>query len=390
MKKGLSLVFAGIVGGFVVLFGSQFFNSDKENLNNRSPQAVLTSSHAPVGAPFDFVLAAEKVTPAVVHINAEESRALAQQRRQDRERSPRGFFDFEDFFGQNFHAPKNGTGSGVIISEDGYIVTNNHVVEHADIIKVSLYNKSSNSNTREYNAIKIGTDPSTDLALLKIEETGLTAVEFADSDQVKVGEWAAAIGNPFSYLKSTVTAGIVSAKGRDIDIIRAEGDTGIEEFIQTDAAINPGNSGGALVDVDGNLIGINTAIATPTGVYAGYSFAIPSNLVKKIIKDIKENGNIERGRLGVRGLTVDEEIKSENNLNTDVGFFVQKIDNGSGAQFAGVLPGDVIIGANGKRVDNYEDLFAEIEYAKVGDKIKLDVLRRNKEIDITVSLRKGL
>jgi len=386
MRKGISLVFAGIIGGFVVLLGSQFFNSEEPTQINTSPQAVLTSTNTSPsnsGAPFDFVVAAEKITPAVVHISAEESKALAQQRREERKSSPRGF-SFEDFFGQGFQMPKNGTGSGVIISEDGYIVTNNHVVEHADLIKVSL------SDGREQSAIKIGTDPSTDLALLKIEATNLTPAQFADSDNVKVGEWAAAVGNPFSYLKSTVTAGIVSAKGRDIDIIKAEGDTGIEEFIQTDAAINPGNSGGALVDIDGNLIGINTAIATPTGVYAGYSFAIPSNLVKRIISDIKENGNIERGRLGVRGNTVNEEIIAEKRLNTDTGFYVEMVDRGSGAQFAGVLPGDVIVSANNKRVENYEDLFAEIEYAKVGEKIKLGILRKNKEMNITVSLRKGI
>lgn len=383
MRKGISLVFAGIVGGLVAIFGAQYFTTQDISESNNSPQRILTSNTSP-SAPFDFVLAAEKATPAVVHISAEESKALAQQRRQDKRDSPRGFFDLEDFFGQNFHMPRNGTGSGVIISEDGYIVTNNHVVENADLIKVSLYDGHILS------AIKIGTDPTTDLALLKVEATDLVAVEFADSDKVKVGEWAAAIGNPFSYLKSTVTAGIVSAKGRDIDIIKTKGHHGIEEFIQTDAAINPGNSGGALVDVDGNLIGINTAIATPTGVYAGYSFAIPSNLVQTIIEDIKVNGNIERGRLGVRGLTVTPEIKEEKGLRTDTGFYVDVVDTGSGAHFAGVLPGDVIISANGKVVENYDDLYAEIEYAKVGEKIKLEVLRRNKEIDITVSLRKGI
>ncbi|MBT8191724.1 MAG: trypsin-like peptidase domain-containing protein, partial [Bacteroidia bacterium] len=263
-----------------------------------------------------------------------------------------------------------------------YIVTNNHVVEYADIIKVSL------SDKREFTAVKIGTDPSTDLALLKIEASNLKSVQFADSDEVKVGEWVAAIGNPFSYLTSTVTAGIVSAKGRDIDIIR--GEKTIEEFIQTDAAINPGNSGGALVSAEGDLIGINTAIATPTGVYAGYSFAIPSNLVKRVIKDIKENGNIERGRLGVQGNTVDEEIINEFGLQIDYGFYIVKVDKGSAAQFAGVLPGDIIIEINRKKVDEFDDLYNEMEFAKVGDTIKLKVLRGNKEKDISVKLRKGI
>jgi len=233
MRKGISLIFAGVIGGLIAVFATQFITNPEISQTNRTPQAVFTSStsHA---APFNFVLAAEKATPFVVHIEAEESRALAQQRRENR-RAPRSFFDMEDFFGQSF--PKNGTGSGVIISEDGYIVTNNHVVEHADLIKVSL------SDERIFSAVKIGTDPSTDLALLKIEATDLEAAQFANSDNVKVGEWVAAVGSPFGYLESTVTAGIVSAKGRDIDIIKPKQNRnsniqieGIEEFIQTDAA----------------------------------------------------------------------------------------------------------------------------------------------------------
>jgi len=383
MKKGLSLLFAGILGGLVAVFAGQIFLSNDHEDINQSPKLVLTSSSTN-SAPFDFVYAAERVTPAVVHITAEESAALAQQRRQDRGNSPSFFFDLDDFFGQNFHAPKNGTGSGVIISQDGYIVTNNHVVEHADIIKVSL------SDKRSFTAVKIGTDPSTDLALLKIEANDLVFAEFSDSDDVKVGEWVAAIGNPFSYLESTVTAGIVSAKGRDIDIIKTNDNTAIEEFIQTDAAINPGNSGGALVNIGGKLIGINTAIATPTGVYAGYSFAIPSNLVERIINDIQQNGNIERGRLGVRGLTVSDELVEEYKLKVNKGFLVEMVDKGSGAQFAGVLPGDVIVSANNKQVNTFEDLYSEIEFAKVGDKIKLGVIRKNKQVNLTVNLRKGI
>lgn len=382
MKQILSLIVAGVIGGSIVAFSLR--NETKNQQYNQSPQAVLTSHAAVAG--FDFVQAAEKVTPAVVHIEAGQSAALAQQKKGERRQSPwgGGMFDFnlEDFFGQEFFSPKNGTGSGVIISEDGYIVTNNHVVGYADKITVSL------SDKRQYDAIKIGTDPSTDLALLKIEANNLVAAEFVDSDQVRVGEWVAAIGNPFSYLKSTVTAGIVSAKGRDIDIIR--GDKTIEEFIQTDAAINPGNSGGALVDKEGRLIGINTAIATPTGVYAGYSFAIPSNLVQRIIKEIKENGDIQRAALGVRGDSVDETIIQEKKLKVDRGFFVGLVDPGSAAQLAGVLPGDVIINANGTEINNYEDLYQVMEFAKVGDTIELRVQRKNKIKDIKVKLRKGI
>lgn len=312
---------------------------------------------------------------------------MAQQYSGNRNRgrnSPFDFFDFDldDFFGPQFFGPKNGTGSGVIISNDGYIVTNNHVVGFADEIKVSL------SDKREFVAQKIGTDPSTDLALLKINATDLEYVSFADSDEVKVGQWVAAIGNPFSYLKSTVTAGIVSAKGRDIDII--QGDKTIEEFIQTDAAINPGNSGGALVNQQGYLIGINTAIATPTGVFAGYSFAIPSNLVMRIVDDIKENGDIKRARLGVAGDTVDDELVTEQNLLVERGFYIAELEPGSAAQLAGLLPGDVIISANGTEIENFDDLSEVMEFAKVGDVVNIKVQRKKKQLDFSLRLRKGL
>jgi len=386
MKQFSTLLIAGFIGGIVAFAAFNYSQPKAEVIENRSPRAVLTGNNndRSVEQPFNFVKAAEKVTPAVVHITANESATLANQRSQDnRQRSPfDGFFNFEDFFGPQFHGPKKGTGSGVIISENGYIVTNNHVVGYADDITVSLPDK------REFKAIKIGTDPSTDIAVLKIEANGLVSVPFSDSDDVKVGEWVAAIGNPFSYLTSTVTAGIVSAKGRDIDII--EGEKTIEEFIQTDAAINPGNSGGALVNEDGELIGINTAIATPTGVFAGYSFAIPSNLVQRIVNEIKENGDIRRARLGVRGDTVDEELLAEKNLFTNSGFYIAKVDPGSAAQLAGMLPGDVIIAANGKRIDNYEDLVEVMQFSKVGDVINLTVQRKKKTKDITVRLRKGI
>ena len=380
MQKTISFIGAGILGGLIVLSGNYFLSNKVIEVEKDRPQVVLTSSGQNIDvAPFDFVTAAEKVTPAVVHITASQSQALAQQRRSERGRSP-----FYDFFGfdDNFGPSREGTGSGVIISSDGYIVTNNHVVEKSDIINVSLTNKKT------YKAVKVGLDPSTDLALLKIEATDLRYVDFADSEGVRVGEWVAAIGNPFSYLESTVTAGIVSAKGRDIDIIK--GQYNIEEFIQTDAAINPGNSGGALVNVDGDLIGINTAIATPTGVYAGYSFAIPSNLVQTIIEDIKQHGNIERGRLGIEGFELNPENVEELNLETHKGFYVDKVLKGSGAQFAGVLPGDIIVEANKIRIENFDDLYPIVEYAKVGDKIKLSVIRKNKPIEIEVYLKKGI
>jgi len=389
MKRLIPLVFAGFIGGMVSFFSFQIY-TEKDQANkefNQSPYAVLTSNNN-ADTPFNFVEAARKVTPAVVQISATESNSLAQQRFENQKRKqPRfeSFFDFwdaEELFGRNFYTPKNGTGSGVIVSKDGYIVTNNHVVEYADIIKVSL------SDKREFSAIKIGTNPTTDLALLKIEASDLSVVEFEDSDKINVGEWVAAIGNPFSYLTSTVTAGIISAKGRDLDII--QGEKTIEEFIQTDAAINPGNSGGALVNTEGKLIGINTAIATPTGVYAGYSFAIPSNLVKRVIKDIKENGTRPKGRLGIQGNTVNKELKEAHGLGIERGFYIEKVDQGSAAQFAGVLPGDIVLKLNEQRINNFEDLAKEMEFAKVGDTVKLVVLRKNKEIKIPVRISKGI
>jgi S1-C subfamily serine protease len=277
---------------------------------------------------------------------------------------------------------QKGSGSGVIISGDGYIVTNNHVVGFADEILVTLHDK------RQYKATKIGTDPSTDLAVIKIEEKGLPVLKMANSDNAKVGEWVLAVGNPFDYLTSTVTAGIISAKGRDIDIIKDQ--KSIEEFIQTDAAINPGNSGGALVNVNGELIGINTAIATPTGTYAGYSFAIPSNLMKKIVDEIIENGDIERANLGVQGYTNDDEFAKENKLNIDYGFYVANIVNGSAAQFAGIVEGDIITEVDGQEISNFEDLKETLKFSKVGDTIKIKVNRDGVQKTFNTRLRKGL
>ncbi len=381
MKQILSILLAGFIGGMIA-FGAFSYKLDKQTTvateMNQSPKAVFTSNGSNV--PNDFVEAASLSTPAVVHITAEESDLLANQRLS--QRKPNIFdFNMEDLFGGNFFGPKQGTGSGVIYSEDGYIITNNHVVGFADKIKVEL------TDGRTFKASKVGTDPSTDLALLKIEAENLPTIPLGNSEDVKIGEWVLAVGNPFNFLTSTVTAGIVSAKGRDLDII--EGVKAIEEFIQTDAAVNPGNSGGALVDTDGQLIGINTAIATPTGVFAGYSFAIPINLVIKIVEDIKVNGNIDRANLGIEGFDVDEELAEEQDLNTTKGFYVVNVVDGSGAQFSGVLPRDVIIAVNDKEVNNIEDIKREIKFSKVGDLVTLKVIREGKEKTIPVKMRKS-
>ena len=391
MKNVISLFFAGVIGGLMVLGGMHFFKSQPKVQEVNSKVTKVSNTEFVPTSNISFIEAAAKSTPAVVHIQAEESEALAHQRLQEnrkkRQNSGFEFFNLEEFFGGSggsfgqFFRQK-GSGSGVIIAKDGYIVTNNHVVEFADNIKVTL------SDKREFNAKKIGTDPSTDLAVIKIEGENFPTVKFADSEAVRVGEWVLAVGNPFDYLTSTVTAGIVSAIGRDINIIKE--DKAIEEFIQTDAAINPGNSGGALVNTDGDLIGINTAIATPTGTYAGYSFAIPSNLAKDIIEDIIENGDIERASLGVAGYDLDEELVETYNIKTDQGFYVMEVISGSAAEFGGILPGDVIIDLDGKTVNGFDDLNEALKFGKVGDEMVVSVNRNGKLKMLRVRLRKSL
>jgi S1-C subfamily serine protease len=242
---------------------------------------------------------------------------------------------------------------------------------------------------KEYDATIVGRDPSTDLAILKIDAKNLPTLELADSDKAKVGEWVLAVGNPFEYLTSTVTAGIISAKGRDIDIIR--GERTIEEFIQTDAAINPGNSGGALIDAQGRLLGINTAIASPTGSYSGYSFAIPANLVMRISNDIIENGGvIERTNLGVIVEELDKNHASELGISLDKGLVVRELVNGGAAQYAGILPNDVIVKVNNKEILEFNDIQEVMNYAKVGDTLTVRVYRKGEYLDIPVRLRKKI
>ncbi len=395
MKDVFKQITSGVVGGLLVM-GVIFFTDfgKTENTSRVEAKAIGVSNsfvQPLVTTGPNFVTAAEKGTKAVVHISAKESIQLAQERMQNqRRRNPYedffsldDFFGGGDFFGRNFYQPKNGSGSGVIYSSDGYIVTNNHVVGFADEIVVTT------QDGKEYNATKVGTDPSTDLAVIKINASqDLPSITLDDSDKVRVGEWVLAVGNPFDYLTSTVTAGIVSAKGRDLDIIREN--KPIEEFIQTDAAVNPGNSGGALLNDEGNLVGINTAIATPTGVYAGYSFAIPSNLVKRIVTDIIENGDIERANLGVAGYDIREDDIEKLGLKVKNGFYVEEVIPRSAAQFGGILPGDVITGIDGKKITGFDDLAAELKFAKVGDRLNVDINRNGKQKTIKVQLKKGI
>lgn len=380
MKNFASLIIAAIIGGLIVLSGNFLLSPNTLNTSTKNVVPATTVSNinlqkGTVNVPFDFTDAAEKVTPAVVHIAAAESSDLSQRRKQqNRSNDP-----FGGFFGpENYNQPKMGMGSGVIVSEDGYIVTNNHVVEFADEIEVTL------SDNRQYRASIVGTDTRTDLAVLKIEAQNLPTLKYADSDKAKIGQWVLAVGNPLE-LTSTVTAGIISAKGRDIDII--PGREAIESFIQTDAAVNPGNSGGALVDVSGKLLGINTAIATRTGFYSGYSFAIPVNIMNKIVNDIIEYGSYQRGYLGIGIQDLDNQLAQELGLDITQGVVVANVEDGSAAQYAGLLPNDVIVKVDGKKVKSSPDLQELVGRTKVGERVDLEVNRKGRTKDFSVRLK---
>ncbi|MBI5917331.1 MAG: trypsin-like peptidase domain-containing protein [Bacteroidetes bacterium] len=308
-------------------------------------------------SPTDFIAAAERVTPAVVNIRAVESA------------------NYSWWGGSSFGAS---SGSGVIISGDGYIVTNNHVIEEGNKYQVTL------NDRREYEAKLVATDPFTDLALLKIEDKNLPSLVFGNSDSLHVGEWVLAVGNPFN-LESTVTAGIVSAKGRSIDIL--EGEYTIESFIQTDAAVNPGNSGGALVNTNGELVGINTAIITRSGKYEGYSFAIPATLVQKIIRDLRDYGEVKRGLLGIKIAPVDGQIAKELNLPSVEGVYISTVTPEGGAEDAGMQDGDVIVGINGMKIKTIPELQEQVGRLHPGSGIKVEYIRNGKRYSANVTLK---
>ncbi|MCB0522621.1 MAG: trypsin-like peptidase domain-containing protein [Lewinellaceae bacterium] len=387
MKHIFSLFLAGVVGGTIALGG--FFllqNGQPEPVPAAYQQFAKPVNNVNVGkgmlfnVPFDFTEAAAKSTPAVVHISAKESESTARSNRSQSDPFYRFFGDDSIFDSPlfNFNMPKQGTGSGVIYTEDGYIITNNHVVEFADEIEVTTY------DNKKFKATKVGTYPEGDLAVLKIDAKKLPILQIADSDNAKIGEWVLAVGNPLE-LNSTVTAGIISAKGRDINIIR--GKAPIESFIQTDAAVNPGNSGGALVDAYGRLLGINTAIATKTGYFEGYSFAIPINLASKIVDDIIKNGTYERGFLGINIADLDSETAEELGLEISQGVLVASLVDGGAAQYAGILPNDIIIEANNKPVKSSPDLLEIVGGAKVGETVSLTVNRSGKLLTLPVRLK---
>jgi len=387
MKKYIGYLMVGLFSATFSILGMKYFAGNNDgslitaagDKNNGAFSLVDYKGNYTMNAP-DFVDASQKTVNAVVSINN-----FANQKQQQYD-DP-----FEFFFGfpqqqRNPDLP-TGMGSGVIISEDGYIVTNNHVIKGSDKLEVVLNNQKS------YTAELIGTDPNTDIALIKIEEKGLPFIKFVDSDAINVGDWVLAVGNPFG-LNSTVTAGIVSAKGRSIDILRRNASNPIESFIQTDAAINPGNSGGALVNANGDLVGINTAISSPTGSYSGYGFAVPSNLVKKVVEDIKKYGLVQRGYLGIEGMDLSDEyvIKDYNKRNgtkliSQPGVLIQKLTDNGGALDAGLEKGDIITKIDGQKITSFGKLSFAIGSKNPGDKVSVTVLRDGKEKDYVVTLR---
>ncbi|WP_126653312.1 trypsin-like peptidase domain-containing protein [Chryseobacterium aureum] len=399
LKKLLPFAVVGVISGATTVGALQYFghssnNGDQSYFTTAAPNTSFAGMNtAAVGD--DFVKAAKTTVPAVVTIKNYQSRTSSRASEQD-------LFDF--FFGDPFgggrgqqrqkqqQAPENmpsGMGSGVIISPDGYIISNNHVVAGANKLEVVLSNKKS------YIATLVGTDPNTDISLLKIEEKGLPYLNFANSDNIDVGQWVLAVGNPLG-LNSTVTAGIVSAKGRGIGILSSQGKAAnpIESFIQTDAAINPGNSGGALVNTNGELIGINSAIQSTTGYYQGYGFAVPSNLARKIVEDIKKFGIVQRGFLGVQSLDLsnDQLVSSYNqqyktNLKVGSGIYITGFGENSGAEDAGLKKGDVITKVDSYDITDFADLSMSIGSKRPGDKVQVTYLRNGKEGTTNVTLR---
>ena len=379
------LLLASLMGGIIALGGYKLLEKDQPAyIQVPTQNKVLFSSYVndssyTVPEGLNFVYAARIATPAVVHIKSTITAGAGQFGY----KSP--FEDmFRDFFGgppKGYHdqAPPQAqsAGSGVIISDDGYIVTNNHVIDNAEKIEVTL------QDNRRFEATLVGTDPTTDVAVLKIEAEGLPFLTFGNSDVVQVGEWVLAVGNPFE-LTSTVTAGIVSAKGRNIGILREK--YGIEAFIQTDAAVNPGNSGGALVNLKGQLIGINTAIATPTGTYAGYSFAVPSVLVKKVVDDLIKYGVVQRAVLGIEIINANDP-RIDDDVDELNGVYVNKVYENSAAEEAGLKKGDVIIKVNDDEITNVAELQDHVARHRPGDKIKVTFIRDGKTKTVTAKLK---
>jgi len=368
-----------------------FYNDGKLPAN----YANFFNGNAP-SATVDFTPAASAASPAVVHIKTKTNAKKVESNNQPRQRNP--FFDFfgDDMFGDVFGGPRvipeqRASGSGVLITADGYIVTNNHVVNGADEISVTLTNKKT------YKAKVIGTDPSSDLAVIKIDGTTLPYLVYGNSDELKLGQWVLAIGYPLN-LDVTITAGIISAKNRNIDINSRQSDKPLESFIQTDAAVNQGNSGGALVNTSGELIGINSAIMSPTGSYAGYSYAIPVNIVKKVVTDIVKFGTVQRAYLGIsypkEGLSEEDIKKLETELNVKYkegeGIIITDVLEGGAAKAAGIKKGDMLVKFGGVTIKSSAELQEQVAKYKPSDKVAAVIKRAGKEMNIDIVLKAKL
>ncbi len=382
----LGMLLAAIIGGMVALAGVGFLIKPQnagsfDEKQQASFVNLLSGKDFTIPDGINFVASAQVVTPAVVHVRSQ----IAYTSRSERD-PVQEFFGFPDPRGGQGEQGRNmpvSSGSGVIISNDGYIVTNNHVVDGATKIDISL------ENNKRYEATVIGTDPTTDLALLKIEADNLPFVKFGDSDETNIGEWVLAVGNPFD-LNSTVTAGIISAKARNIGILQGvENNLQIESFLQTDAVVNPGNSGGALVNLAGELIGINTAIATRTGTFSGYSFAVPSTLVKKVMDDLMKYGAVQRGLLGVQIQSVSPELADylDKTFPVEQGVYVGGVNDNSAGQEAGLKEGDIIISIDGKKVNNVANLQELVARRRPGDKIDVEYIRDGKTKKVSATLK---
>jgi serine protease Do len=384
MKEMIKYIASGAAGA-AMLFA---LVSNSENANthfapNEPVPVKLASmnSGSAAAAGVDFTKAADLTVHAVVHIKCITNGKTFNA-------NPSYNDPFRNFFfgGGGYQIqtpPSNSSGSGVIISDDGYICTNNHVIDNADKIEVVL------NNNRTYVAEVVGKDPNTDLALIKIDEKELPYIRFGNSDDVKVGQWVLAVGNPFN-LTSTATAGIISAKGRNISALENDPSKGIypiESFLQTDAAVNPGNSGGALVNLDGELIGINAAIASATGYYTGYSFAIPVNIVRKVMSDLREFGSVQRAFLGVSIRDIDSKLSEEKDLGVSQGIYVAGLSDGGAAEASGIREGDVITKIAGAPVKSTPELQEQVSRYRPGDIIQVTIMRNRKESELAVTLR---
>ncbi len=363
----LATCIGSIFGSIITIKFLDIYTSNYQSIETRQ-QSIFTRYSADtsyqVPKDLNFLNTAGRVTPSVVHI-----------------RTSYGPGEFSvnplEF---SLESPSRSSGSGVIISDDGYIVTNNHVIEDASSIEVVM------TNNQRFYAKLIGSDPTTDLALLKVRARNLPFLKYGDSDKIIPGEWVLAVGNPFD-LNSTVTAGIVSAKARNIGILRDRNNLQVEAFIQTDAAVNPGNSGGALVNLRGELIGINSAIATSSGSYQGYSFAIPVSLVKKVMDDLLELGQVQRGMLGIQITDVNAAIAEELDLQISQGVLVNRVNSGSAAEQSGLLRGDVIIGINGHRISSVSELQEWVARNRPGKEIEVSYIRNGTQYEVKARLR---